>query len=265
MKKGVILKTVLIVLLVSALCTVVISRMRTNQFAPKRQNENQIIAYQDSNIVELYYHNDQSRAVEIRAELIIDGPYEVARAVAQPDETVTVARTTTGEPYSYFVPGVYAGDILVYDYESGALVDRKTSMECRIYGSCHDSYDVLVTPSYEREIIVDEEEHRPAYHKMRVDLKSEEIQAGLYGLCSEWRELDSYIYAELDGEEILVARAEHLPPRSITFYLYMEPGVAQKLNVGDVIPNVRVDSYYSDTGEFYDTIPAEIYEVVRWD
>lgn len=265
MKKDFVLKTTLFVLFSIALCLVIVLRIRGDQFVPKRQEENQIIAYQDSNKVELYFHNpDDSRAVEIRADLIIDGPYEIARAVVQPGETVTIAETTTGEPYNYFVPGFYAGEILVFDLESGALVDRKTSMECRIYGSYHDSYDTLVPPSFEREIILDEEEYRPAYHKMRVDLKTEVIQIGLYGLVSEWRELDSYVYAEIEGKEILVAKAEHLPPRSITFYLYLEPGVADLLEIGDVISNAHIDSYYSDTGEYYDTIPAEIYEVVRW-
>jgi hypothetical protein len=82
---------------------------------------------------------------------------------------------------------------------------------------------------------------------------------------SEWRDLRCYVYAEIDGEEILLAKAERIEPRSIVFQLYLEPGVADMLSVGDVLPNAHVDSYYVDNGEFYDSIPAEISEVVRTD
>ena len=39
--------------------------------------------------------------------------------------------------------------------------------------------------------------------------------------------------------------------------------MADLLSEGETIPEVRVDSYYSDTGEFYDSIPAEITEIFR--
>lgn len=240
-------------------------RIRADQFVPKRQGENQIIAYHDINRIEFYYHNQGSKAVEIRVELIIDGPYEVARAVVQPGEIVTVIETTSGEPYQYFVSDVYGGDILVFDLASGELVDRKTSLEFRLYDSHLDSYDTLVSPSGEREVFLDEEEHRLPNHSIRVNLKTEEILIGLHGLHAEWREIDSYVYASINGEEVLIAKATRLPPRSITFYLYMEPGVARMLAVGEANLNAHVESYYSDTGEYYNSISAEIYEVVCTD
>ena len=105
MKVDRIIKIALLILITTMLCFVIALRIRADQFIPKRQGENQIIAYHDINRVELYYHNQGLKAVEIRAELIIDGPYEVARAVVQPGEIVTVIETTSGEPYRYFVSG----------------------------------------------------------------------------------------------------------------------------------------------------------------
>lgn len=253
-------------ILILTIGILVLYRYNSNRFVPKRQNEDQVIVYQDSNKVELFFHNpSDSTPVEIRVEFYVgDGPYEVARAQVQPNETVTILETTDGEPYNHFVPGVYGGRILVYDLETGRLKERINPLEFRIYHSYRDAYDTLVPPvESDREVILDEEEYRPEYLKMRVDLKTEEIRTGIYGLASEWRELKTFIYVEINGEEILIAKADRVPPRTLIFDLYLEPGVADLLREGSVIPNAHVDSYYVDTGEFYDSIPAEIYEIVR--
>ena len=266
MKKPSFLLFVLGIACIAILSSIIV--LRLHRFEPKRRSEEQVIAYKDCSNVELFFHNPADSApVEIRVEVYIgDGPYDVARTQVQPGETVTLLETIDGEPFHYFVSGVFGGRILVYDLESGKLKERIEPLEFRIYQSYKDDYDAL-TPfdEDEREIILDDEEYRPDYLKMRVDLKKEELRSGFYGLVSEWRELDSYVYAVLDGEKILIAKAERLPPRSITFELYLEPGVADMLTVGETVANIRVDSYYSDTGEYYDSIPAEICEIVRTD
>lgn len=241
--------------------------LHAKRFEPKRQSEEEIIAYQDSSKVELYYHNAYDAAVEIWAQIYFgDGTDTVAKGIVQPGETVTLLETIDGKPYDHFVPDIYLGRILVFDADSGRLQERKDELAFRLYHSYRDPYDALVSSAQtEREVVLDEKEYRPASLLMRVDLKTEEIRAGLMGLTAEWRELNSYIYAQIDGKEVLIAKEERLPPRTLYFELYLEPGVADLLNVGDVIPDVRVDSYYADTGEFYDSIPAEIYEVVRTD
>ena len=111
---------------------------------------------------------------------------------------------------------------------------------------------------------LDETEHRRDHLMLEADLKTEQLRSGFYGLFAEWRDLDTYVYATIGGEEILIARGEGLPPRSLTFELYLEPGVADLLS-GDTVPDVRVDSYYADTGEFFDSIPAEIARIYRSD
>ena len=253
-------------LLMLVIAALVVCRYNAQKFIPKRQNADQVIVYQDSNKVELYFYNPKdSTSVEIRVEFYVgDGPYEVARAIVEPDETVTILETIDGEPYNHFVPGVYGGRILVYDLETGHLKERVDPLEFRIYHSYRDAYDTLVSPTeFDREVILDEEEYRPESLKMRVDLKTEEIRTGIYGLASEWRDLRSVIYAEINGEEIMIAQADQVPPRTLIFDLYLEPGIADLLTEGTVISSAHVDSYYVDTGEFYDTIPAEIYEIVR--
>ena len=239
---------------------------RVHQFIPKRQNNEQIIAYRDSKEVVLFYHNSaDSTPEEIRVELCIgDGPVEVARSLVLPNETVTIISTSDGKPCNLFTAGIYAGRILVYEAETGQLKSRKDGLEFRLYSSRQDAYDTLQSPqTSERKVVLDKEEYRPSFLKMSVDLKTEEIRAGLYGLVSEWRELNSYIYAEINGEELLVAKAERLPPRSIAFNLYLEPGIAEILSAGKTLSTVHVDSYYADTGTFYDSIPAEIYEIIN--
>ena len=258
---------VIAVLLVLALAAggALFWRSRAQRFVPKRQNENEILAYQDSSTIELYYSCPKDFAPEeLRVELCVgDGPIEAARAVVQPGETVTQVQTKDGEPFRHFTSGIYTGRIVVFDEETGRLKERLDALEFRIYSSCKDAYDALQPTVYEREERLDEQEYRPPFLEMRVDLKYEEIRAGLWGLFSEWRDLNSYIYAQIRGQEVLVAKAEPVPPRSVFFQLYLEPGVADMLSVGDVISAVRVDSYYADTGELYDSIPGEINEVVR--
>ena len=258
---------ILVIALALALVAIVLLLIlpRSKSTFPKRQTENQILVYHDSDMVELYFHNpEDSGPVDIRVEFCVgDGPLEIARSDVQPGETVTLLHTRSGEPVLYFREGVYTGRILVYDLESGRLKERIEPLEFRIYPSYEDDYDSLQPSNAEREVILDETEYRPEHLMMRVDLKTEELNSGFYGLCAEWRELDVYVYARIGGREILIAKEDRLPPRSITFQLYLEPGVADLLSEGETIPEVRVDSYYSDTGEFYDSIPAEISEIFR--
>lgn len=239
---------------------------RGHSTASKRLREDQIVCCHDSSTVELYYHNPyESRTVDIRAELCVgDGPIEIARGQVKPGETVTALQTRDGEPFDHFVAAIFSGRILVYDLESGRLLDRIEPLELRIYESSKDPYDSIAPLfSQEREPLLDEVEHRPKELKMKVDLKTEELSAGIYGLCAEWRDLKCYVYAEIDGQEVLVAKDERVGPRCIVFQLYLEPGIADMMEEGDYFPVARVDSYYADTGEFYDSIPAEIYQVVR--
>ncbi len=234
-------------------------------FVSKRQLENQVIIYQDLNEVELYYHNSSNTPEEIRVDIYMgDGFNDVAKAIVQPGETVTCAKTFNGEPYNAFIPGIFSGRILVYDSESGHLKNRIDGLEIRLYHSYQDNYDVLAVPEkQEREVMLDEEEHRPAAYRFEVDLKTEEVWGGLYGLFAEWKKLDSYVYAVIDGEEILIAKCEHLPPRSIAYILYLEPGLSDRLTEGEISTGGHVDSFYSDTGEFYDSIPVEGFDVKR--
>ena len=171
-----------VLIIIGIICIAILSGiiiLRSHRFEPKRRSEEQVIAYKDCSKVELFFHNPaDSSPVEIRVEVYIgDGPYDVARAAVQPDETVTLLETTDGEPFHYFGSGVFGGRILVFDLESGKLKERIEPLEFRIYQSYRDDYNAL-TPfeEYEREIILDDEEYRPDYLKMRVDLKRETEQ-----------------------------------------------------------------------------------------
>lgn len=256
---------ILSVLFLALVCVGVLLYNHDHRFVPKRHSDNQIIAYQDSSKVELYYHNStDSSAVEIRVEVFYgDGPYEVSRAQVQPGETITLLDTVDGKPYNHFRPGVFNGRILVFDLETGRLQDRVEPLEFRIYQSYKDDYDALLPPEeQEREIILDEKDYRPERIKIHIDLKTEELWSGFYGLSSEWRDLNTYVYAKINGEERLLAKAEQILPRSVIFQVYLEPGIADLLYMGFAVTDVRVDTYYADTGEFYDSIPAEIDEIV---
>lgn len=239
---------------------------RRKDSAANARTDRQILAYQDSSQVQLYFHNPADAApAEIRVELCVgDGPLEIARGEAQPGETVTLLQTRTGKPVLYFREGIYTGRILVYDLESGRLRERIEPLEFRIYPSYKDDYDSLQPPEEtEREQHLDEAEQRPAEMKMRVNLKTEELESGFFGLFSEWRDLEVYVYAQINGQELLLARLERLPPRSVVFQLYLEPGVADLLTEGETISQVRVVSCYADTGELYDSIPGEVTEIFR--
>lgn len=269
MKKGKLVKTLVFLALLAAAGVILSLRFEGDagaDFIPKRQTEDEILVYQDCSKVELYFHNPaDAKAVEIRAEVGMgDGYDEVARAQLHPGETVTILETADGEPFSVFTPAILSGRILVYDLESGRLKERVEPLAFRIYASYKDPYDALTPPNTEREVILDETNYRPPELGMSIDLKKEELRTGLYGLTAEWRNLNSYVYARIDGEEVLLAR-ETIPPRSLVFDLYLEPGAADLFSVGDTISDVRVDSYYADTGEFFDSIPAEIQEVIRSD
>ena len=257
-------KVLLIVLVLAAVSAgLTARRISSRRFVPKLQNEKQVIAYQDSGKVELYYHNPEDSApVEIRIYIwAVDGSDEVARALVQPNETVTILE---GENVPRWRSGFYGGRILVFDSESGRLKERIEPLEFRLYESSKDAYDSLVPPAdTERKLVLEEKEHRIEKMQMSVNLKTEEIRAGINGLCAERRELNSYIYAEIDGEERLIAKSEHIAPNSIIFDIYLEPGIAGLLHEGDVILNAHTDSYYTDSGEFYDSIPTEIIYVYR--
>lgn len=159
---------------------------------------------------------------------------------------------------------ILGGRILVYDAETGRLRERVEPLEFRVYHSILDEYDAL-PPLKEREVHVDDHEYRPDYLGMRVDLKTEEIWTGICGLFSEWRELNTYIYAAVDGEEILLAKQLNIRPRSGFYNPYLEPGVADLFLAGKEVQDIRIDSYYADTGEFYDSIPGEIIDVFASD
>ena len=260
-------KVLLIVLVLAAVSAGLTAwRISSRRFVPKLQNEKQVIAYQDSGKVELYYHNPENSApTEIRVEVWMeDGSDEVVRTAVQPGETVTLLERENAKSFRFDCPGIYGGRIMVYDLESGRLKERIEPLEFRLYESSKDAYDSLVPPAdTERKLVLEEKEHRIEKMQMSVDLKTEEIRAGINGLCAERRELNSYIYAEIDGKERLIAKSEHIAPNSIIFDIYLEPGIAGLLHEGDVILNAHTDSYYTDSGEFYDSIPTEIIYVYR--
>ena len=260
-----ILVTLLLILLFASV-GFVIFKSKDQRYVPKRQNNDQIIVYQDSNKVELYFHNPESSVpVDIRVGFYWgDGPYEIARAEVQPGETVSTLETSVGDMYEHLAPGIYSGRILVYDLETGVLLDRLEPLEFRIYHSVRDEYEILKAPEEQHfEATLDEQEYRPEHLKISIDLKTQKLRSGFYGLVAEPRELDTLVFVRINGEEILFSKAEKIPPRSMLFEMNLEPGIAEILSVGDVISDVHVDSFYSDTKEFYDSIPAEIYEVVQ--
>lgn len=236
-----------------------------NQFESKRLTENQIIAYRDSNVVEYYFDNQSgTEPAEIIIEVQLDGYYNVAKETIPAGETGMTGTTINGEPYSYFVAGIYPGRILLFDYKSGKLKARIDNLEFRLYNSVNNPYDALVPQAAsEREMKLDEEEQRPSGYQMRADIKQEELIANIPGLFSEWRPLDSHIYAIIDGNEVLIARAEGIAPRSLLIELDLEEGAADVLKEGQTY-DIRVDSVYSDTQEFYDSISGSV-EVYRAD
>ena len=228
-----------------------------------RKREDQIIAFRDSNVVEYYFNNRNGNdPVEIRIEVLLDGYYTVAKEIVPAGKIGTVGSTINGEPYYYFISGIYPGRILVFDMESGKLFERIENLEFRLYDSVNDPYEALVpTAAKEREVKLDEEEYRPSAYKMRADIKQEELIANLPGLFSEWRPLDSYVYAVIDGNEVLIAKAEEIMPRSIMVEIDLEEGAAELLEEGQIY-TIRVESRYSDTQEAYDSIHGSV-EVYR--
>lgn len=228
-----------------------------------RKREDQIIAFRDSNVVEYYFNNRNGNdPVEIRIEVLLDGYYTVAKEIVPAGKIGTVGSTINGEPYYYFISGIYPGRILVFDMESGKLFERIENLEFRLYDSVNDPYDALVPiAAKEREVKLDEEEYRPSDYKMRADIKQEELIANLPGLFSEWRPLDSYVYAMVDGNEVLIAKAEEIMPRSIKVEIDLEDGAADLLEEGQIY-TIRVESRYTDTQEVYDSIHGSV-EVYR--
>ncbi len=264
--KSKILYTFSVMALALLLAEVVMARINQEEYKPKRQNDNQIILYHDRNDVELFYLSPEDGAPEeIRAELLYgDGPLEVGRSMVRPGKAATLIKTADGKPFDHFVPGIYPGRILVFDAQTGKLKARKTGMEIRIYESYRDDYDSLPIPeATERKPSLDPFEIRQTYLKMDIDLKNEEIAPGLFGLRAEWRELDCYIYAKINGIDMVIADYKNLPPNSILYGIYLRPGIAELLTEGETIPAAHVDLYYSDTGEFYESIPGEIGHIYR--
>jgi hypothetical protein len=263
MNKG--FKVFLTILSFVAVIAVVVKQCyyHENQHSTMRKNENQIIAYRDSNVVEYYFSNQNgSVPVEIRIEVLLDGYYDVAKETIPAGEIGTESSTINGDPYNYFVAGIYPGRILVFDLDSGKLRERIENLEFRLYDSISDSYDAISSPApKEREVVLDEEEYRASNYSMRADIKQEELIAYISGLFSEWRSIDSYIYVSVDGKDVLMAKAEEIAPRSIMVEIDLEPGVADILEEGKTY-SIHVDSYYNDTKEAYDSIPGvvEVYK-----
>ncbi len=236
-----------------------------NMRSTMRRNENQIIAYRDSSVVEYCFSNQNGdKPVEIRIEVLLDGYYNVAKEIVAAGETATTGSTISGEPYNVFIAGIYPGRILVFDCESGKLTERIDHLEFRLYDSMDDPYEALApSAAAEREIKLDEQEYRASGYVMRADIKQEELIANISGLFAEWRSLDSYIYASIDGVDVLIARAEGIVPRSVVVEIDLENGAAALLEAGKTY-EIRVDSVYSDTQEAYDSIPGTV-EVFRMD
>ena len=228
-----------------------------------RQNENQIVAFRDSSRVEYYYENPKDGGtVDLQLQLIIDGPYTVAEATLLPGETGTLTQTLRGEPYTPFVPNVYTGRILVFDHETGRLKERVYGLEFRLYDSVDDPYDALQpAPASDREPVLSETENRLDHYQIYVYPDPEEMLIGLSGLDAQARNIDTKVYAIINGEEILAAEVDDIPPKSLYFVIDMELGVAGLLEEG-VIYDVCVDSSYSDTGELFESVPGtmEIYK-----
>lgn len=228
-------------------------------YTPKLLHEDEVILSHDHPVVEFCFENKQDAAVDIVVELLIDGPYELCRARVLPGEKLTQLSRADGKPFDVFLPGLYGGHILVFHAESGELIERIAPLQVRLYESYRDGYDELPQQPAPSALPLDEEEHRPEYLIISAELERLELYTGLYGLKSEDRALDSFVYVSIDGEDVLLAKVEGLGHRCMQFMLYLEKEAASLLEAGGFYPDARVDSYYSDSGQFYDSIPAELH------
>ena len=224
-----------------------------DRFVGKRVREDQIIAYRDSATVEFFYELPEDRQpVKIQVEVIVgDGGSPITGQIdVAPGETVTLGETKTGEAFTPFVSGIFPGRILVFD-SAGKVIERVEPLECRIYESTKDSYDAVKAvdvPAHSFE--PRKSEPHPSYHKMRINVEYYEIYTALYSLSTEDRDLDIEIYAIIENQELLIARACDVEPNSICMLFCTDRHVTDLMIPGQSYSAV-IKYYYSDSGELY--------------
>ena len=223
----------------------------------KRQSKDEVLLFNDSEDIELYYHlpADQA-AVDIEVFLYVgDGPISLGDAVhVEPDETVLTMKTDASDLFS---PGIYTGAIVVRDINSG-LIRERVDTTIRIYDHSDDPYDCLEETNEEYELVLEEEEPaRKEYYKMRLYLQEGTIMIDYSGLMAEDHTLDIDIVILEEGRELSVARVEQIGPRGLCLSSDVHTDILPLLEVGEVY-EARLDAYYSDTGELFETRAGEI-------
>ena len=247
-------KLVIALALLLALGGVLSLRWQSAAEQPKRRSEKEVLVYQDTGTIELWYRlPEEARPVNIYLEILWgDGPNTLAGPIAvQPGETVTQAKLLA--PLG--VPAVYGGRISAFDAETETLYER-VGVELRIYAHRSDPYDSLPEPEAHELVLDGEEGYRPESYAMVLEVRNEELRVGYYGLRSEARDLHASFLAFVDDREVLLAEGT-VGPRSICFYFSVNREALEQLETGRTYIG-RVDSVYADTGEPYETVPATV-------
>lgn len=227
----------------------------------KRIREDQIVAYRDSNKVELFFHlSEKSDPVSIQAEIFRgDGGSPITEEIkVTPGETVTSATTITGEAYRAVLAGIFTGRILVFG-DDGTVIERIEPLEVRVYNSVKDPYNSINSFNEPRgEVELDEEEIRPGFYRMRLYRHLYEIDTGIPSLRAEARNLDIKIYTVINGEELQIAEAKDIRPKSLCMNFYVKKEVVDMMDPESELYPALVKCFYTDSGELFETVQAEI-------
>lgn len=228
-----------------------------NRPKTSRQQDDEVLLFNDSEYLDMYYHQPAGdNASEIEVYLYIgDGPISLGDPVrVEPDETVLSMKTNASD---LFMPDVYSGAIIVRNIDTG-LVSERIPVSIRIYDHYDDPYDSIENPEEKRELILEEEEPpRKEYYDMQLYLHEGTIMIDYSGFMAQDRSLDLEIVAIIEEQEIPIARVEQIGPRSMCLSSNVLTEALPKLKVGTVY-DARLNAYYTDTGELFETRGGEI-------
>ena len=225
----------------------------------KRVREDQIIAYRDSAVVEFFYSQPyDAETVIIQVEVFAgDGGCPITGLITvEPGETVTFGETVNGKSFSAFASGIFEGRILVYD-KNMKLINRVEPLECRIYESINSPYDsVKHNELMSIPLEPAESEPHPQHHVLRISQSKYEIYTDIHSLSTQNRNLNIEIYAIIDNQEHLIAKAYDVEPKSVCSLFYANRDVVDMLKA-DLKKSAVIRYYYSDSGELYIEETAE--------